>query len=249
MAEIDRIAAALRRCLKERGMTYADLAKRIGVAEVSVKRLFSKRAFSVKRLEQVCAALDLDIYSVAKLARGDGERLQELTIEQEQALAKDARLITLFHLLLHDWTAREVLREFAITEPEVIRLLAKLERLKLIDLLPGNRVKLRCPQRFSWRSDGPVRRRYQAAALGEYLSADFRGENQLLRLEVRELTPASLAVLKRKLERVAVEFNELAEVDSQIAIENRQSVGLVLAIRPWVFSVVSALRRKEGRAG
>lgn len=244
MTEIDRIADALRRSLKQRGMTYAELARRIGVSEVSVKRMFSKRSFTVQRLEEVCAVLDSDIYGIAKLARGNSERLQELSIEQEQALAKDARLITVFHLLLHDWSAQQISREFAITEPEVIRLLAKLERLKLIDLLPGNAVKLRCAQRFTWRDDGPVRRRYQSAAINEYLSANFASDNELLRLEVRELSPASLAVLRRKLERIAIEFNELAEVDSQTAIESRHSVGMVLAIRPWVFSVVSDLRRK-----
>lgn len=66
----------------------------------------------------------------------------------------------------------------------------------------------------------------------------------MLRLEVRELSAASLAVMRRKLERLAVEFNELAEMDSSLAIENRQSVGMVLAIRPWVFSFVSAMWHK-----
>lgn len=248
MSEIERMTEVLKRTLRQRDMTYAQLARRIKLSEVSVKRMFSKRAFTVQRLEQVCAALDLDIYSVAKMARGEGERLSELTIEQERALAKDERLITLFHLLLHDWTVPQVCNEFSINEAQAIRLLVKLERLKLLDLLPGNRVKLRCPQRFTWRRDGPVRQRFQGAAIGEYLAHQFARSDELLRLEVRELTPATLAGLKRKLERVAIEFNELAEIDSLASIANRQSVGLLLAIRPWVFSIASALGRKDAAA-
>ncbi len=249
MSEVDRIAASLKRVLKQRAITYAELAKRIGLSEVSVKRLFSTRSFTLARLEQVCRALELDFYQLAKLARGEVERLAELSIEQERALAQDAKLLTLFHLLLHDWSAAQVCREFSISEPEVVRLLARLDRLKLIDLGVGNRVRLRVPQHFSWRRNGPVRQRYQASAIKEYLGAEFSRQDELLRLEVRELSPASLAVLKRKLERLAIEFNEFAEVDSHLAIENRTSVGMVLAIRPWVFSMVSALRSKRAAPG
>lgn len=226
-------------------MTYADLAQRIAMSEASVKRLLSNGKFSLERLQQVCSALDLDIYGLAKMARGEAERLAQLTIAQEQALAKDARLLTVFHLLLHEWSAAQISKEFAISDPEVVRLLVKLDRLGLIELLPRNRVKLLCPQQFTWRRDGPVRRRYQQSAIAEYLSSEFAGRDELLRLEVRELSSASLARLKQKLERIAIEFNELAEVDSHLDIQNRQSVGLVLAIRPWVFSLVSALKRRE----
>ena len=38
---------------------------------------------------------------------------------------------------------------------ECVRKLAALDRLKIIDLLPGNRIRLRLATHFSWLPDGP----------------------------------------------------------------------------------------------
>ncbi len=117
MDHSQQITAALKQFLKEKGVTYAMLAQKIGLSEASVKRLFSTSAFTLKRLAQIC--------------------------------------------------------------------------------------------------------------------------------EARELSHVSMSIIKRKLEHIAVGFNELAEIDNSLAISKRASVGMVLAIRPWVFSIVSALKRKR----
>jgi hypothetical protein len=67
----------------------------------------------------------------------------------------------------------------------------------------------------------------------------------LCRLEVKELSETSLAQVRRKLERLASEFNQLAEFDAALPATKRRSVGMVLAIKPWVFSLLGALRRKS----
>ena len=169
------------------------------------------------------------------MARGTSEQLAELSLAQDKALALDIKLLTLFHLLLHDWGFDGICATFEIAPPEGVRLLIKLDRLKLIELLPNNRVRVLVTQNFSWRPDGPVRQRFQATAIAEYLAGTFAPKNDLPRLEVREMSPASTAIIKRKLERIAVEFNELSEIDSTLAIENRESVAMVLAIKPWIF--------------
>ena len=244
MTQTEQISIALKQCLKQRNLTYADLAKKIDLSEASVKRLLSQNALTLKRLEQICQALDLDFYTLARMARGTSEQLAELSLAQEKALALDIKLLTLFHLLLHDWGFEDICATFEIAPPEGVKLLTKLDRLKLIELLPNNRVRVLVTQNFSWRPDGPVRQRFQATAIAEYLAGTFAPKNDLLRLEVREMSPASTAIVKRKLERIAVEFNELSEIDSTLAIENRESVAMVMAIKPWIFSVVSALKRK-----
>ncbi len=244
MDQSQQITAALKQFLKEKGVTYAMLAQKIRLSEASVKRLFSTSAFTLKRLAQICDALEVDIYTLAKMARGTSEKSVELSLPQEKALVQDIKLLTLFHLLLHDWSFKDICNEFAISDTEGIKLLTKLDRLKLIELMPNNRVRMLCPQRFTWRVDGPVRQKFQAAAMAEYLAGNFMPKTDLLRLEARELSHASIAIIKRKLERIAVEFNEFAEIDSSLAISKRESVGMVLAIRPWVFSIVSALKRK-----
>lgn len=59
---------ALKRILKGKGTTYAGVAQGLGLSEASVKRMFSRRDFTLQRLEEVCRQAGVDF---ADLARGD----------------------------------------------------------------------------------------------------------------------------------------------------------------------------------
>ena len=83
----------------------------------------------------------------------------------------------------------------------------------------------------------------------EFLRSRFSGPLEMLRFEARDLSPASAAVLRHRLERLATEFNELAEVDSTLPARRREGVGLLVACRPWAFSVVNALKKRPQAVG
>ena len=74
------LISTLKRLRKTRGATYADLAEKFRLSEASVKRLFSQRTFTLERLEQVCAALEIDVFELAKLSRGEQAKSAQLTV-------------------------------------------------------------------------------------------------------------------------------------------------------------------------
>ncbi|HVE88878.1 MAG TPA: helix-turn-helix transcriptional regulator, partial [Burkholderiaceae bacterium] len=133
----EQLIDSLKRVLKSRHLTYAELARRIGMSEASVKRLFSQRTFTLNRLEQVLSALELDFFELAKIARGAGDAPEEMTEPQEHALAAEPRLMGVFYLLFNDWLPAQILARYELTEPELTKLLVKLDRLRLIELLPA----------------------------------------------------------------------------------------------------------------
>ena len=108
----EQLIDSLKRVLKSRHITYAELARRIGMSEASVKRLFSQRTITKNRLEQVLAALELDFFELAKLARGAGDAPEEMTETQEHALAAEPRLMGVFYLLFNDWQPAHILARF-----------------------------------------------------------------------------------------------------------------------------------------
>ena len=69
---------------------------------------------------------------------------------------------------------------------------------------------------------------------------------ELLRFESREMSAESAAVLRRRLERVVAEFVELADLDAAAPAGRRTGMALLVACRPWQFSVVNALKRRKG---
>ena len=243
----EQLLDALKRVLKSRRVTYADLAARIGLSEASVKRLFSQQTFTLVRLQQVLGALDMDFFELARLARGAGDAPQEMSEVQEQALASEPHLMGVFYLLFNDWQPAQILARYELAEAELTRLLAKLDRLQLIDLLPNNRVKLRVSRHLRLKPSGAIRARHGQRTMADFLAVEFDRHGGHFLFDFRDISPASFAVMQRKLDRLAAEFNELAELDSTLPPEQRQSIGLALGMRPWRIGQVTGLKERPRR--
>jgi DNA-binding Xre family transcriptional regulator len=246
MTETHQVVDTLKQLLKARGLTYADLAKPLGLSHASVKRLFAAETFTLSRLAQVCRVLEIDFFDLARLARGRGEATREMTERQEAALAQDAKLLGVFYLLLSDWTADDILATYELAEPQLTGLLLRLDRLQLIELLPRNRVRLRTPKLVQPRSGGPIHRAHGKRVIDEFIGAEFHTVGGHFRFEYRELSKASYALMQRRLERLASEFLELAELDGALPSKRRETIGLLLAMRPWALSLVTGLKPRAG---
>jgi transcriptional regulator with XRE-family HTH domain len=244
MPAASRFVEALKKSVRARGLTYAELARRLRLSEASVKRMFSRGTFTLARIEEVLAALDLDLYDVARLTRGAGGAA-ELTHEQESALARDERLLAVFWLLLNGWTFDEILADFSVQRTELTIAFARLEKAKLIEWGPRERARLLVPRDFVWRAGGPAKKAYARRAMAEFLQGRFDGPLERIRFEPRELSAESAAMLKRKLERLVEEFAEMAEADSALPSSRRVPVALLAACRVWEFSAVNALKRRR----
>jgi DNA-binding Xre family transcriptional regulator len=245
MSECAQIIAVLKRSLKARGATYRDLASTVGLSEASIKRIFAEETFSLARLEQICTALGLSIAEVARMAaQQTTSGGQQLTLEQEQVLASDWHLLACFHLLLNGRQPADIGRELDLQERQLRGLLVKLDAAKLIELQPKLKARLRTPNVIAWRSDGPVRRLYEQQVKTEFLQAEFTGRHEQINFISAELSEASAKILKRKAELLARDFAELAALDAGLPDKEKRSIGLLLALRPWVFSMFDGLRKK-----
>ena len=74
---------ALKESVHSRGMTYAALARELGLSEASVKRMFSRGSFTLARIEKILTVLDLDLQEVARMSRS-ANGAAELTHEHRR---------------------------------------------------------------------------------------------------------------------------------------------------------------------
>lgn len=239
----------LKRELRARGITYSKVAEHLGLSEASVKRVLAAEDLSLSRLDAICDLAGLDVGVLAELAAGAVDPLTELSAEQEQALVEDPRLLLVTYLALNQWPFAEMVRTFDVSEHQAVRLLARLDRLGMIDLLPGNRIRLKTARNFRWRRGGPVQRFFEQQVRGEFLDSPFDAEHERLYFVGGLLSQRSLAEVQRALERVAHEFDEAARADSALPLEQRDSCAAVLAVRRWEFSLFAGLRRKPAAKG
>lgn len=240
-----RFVDALKSSVRARGLTYAQLAAKLGVSEPTVKRMFSRRAFTLARIEQILRVLDLEFYDIARMSRTRDAGPTELSLEQEEALARDERLLSVFWLVLNDWTFADILDDYAITKPQLTLMFARLARLHLLDWGAAERVRLRVARDFHWRAAGPVKKAYGKRVVQEFLKGRFENAAELMRFEARDVSESSATLIRRRLERVAAEFNELAELDASLPARKRTGFGLLVGCRPWEFSAMNALKRRK----
>lgn len=232
-----RILANVKAALRTRGVTYAELARRIGLSEPSVKRVLSRGTLSLRRLEQICEAIGSSVADMVQLLREPGvERSDVLTLEQEKALAADPGLFACYHLVANGRGTREIEADLKAAPRTVQQWLARLKALGLVAITPRGRARATAATAVRWRPDGPVRRMYEREVRSEFLHSLFGAEREALHFLSAELSAASCRVLQRKLDRLAAEFRDLAELDSTLPGGEKRNIGCLLAMRPWVFS-------------
>src|SRR3954463_12514434 len=87
------LVLALKKELKSAQMTYADLARTLGLAESSVKRMLAKGDMPLSRLDAICRALKLDFADLARRVADAQPLLKEMSQSQEQAVVADKKLM------------------------------------------------------------------------------------------------------------------------------------------------------------
>lgn len=243
MAQTVALIAALKQTLKEQGKTYADLAEGIDLSEASIKRLFSEQSFTLKRLDQICEWLGIEFGELVTRAESSLATISELTREQEKELASDTQLLLVTMLVTNRWQFDEILEHFKISKTELIRKLAKLDKLKLIQLLPNNRVKLLTARNFAWRKDGPVQNFFYKNVQSEYFKSRFDGPDESMRYLVGMLSEKSKERMLKQLNRLAREFEDLNREDAKLPLEQRRGFSLVLAMKPWDLPIFDQFKK------
>ena len=133
MSQTHALIQALKKQLRAQGKTYADVADLLELSEASVKRLFATESFTLQRLEQLCDWLQIE-FAELMLQAQQQPQLTQLTLQQEQEIATDQRLLLVAVSVINGFSFEDLLSHYELTEMECVRKLAALDRLKIIDL-------------------------------------------------------------------------------------------------------------------
>lgn len=246
MNQTQAIHRALKKLMRSRGRTYADAAGVLGLSESSVKRLFSRQALSLPRLEALCDWLHVDLFELVRLSRDQEPLTTQLSEKQELELLRDPALLLVAYLLLNNWSQEEILDIYGFSTPQLTRRMFQLQKLGLVEVLPFDRVRLKTARNFSWRRDGPVQRFFADRVLKEFLASDFTSPGESMEFVSGMLSREAILRIQSRMGEWAREFDDLVESDLKLPAEDRLGTSLYLAFRPWEFSGFSAVR-KPGR--
>jgi len=245
MAQTRELIKSLKSALKAKGKTYADVAIALGLTEASVKRLFSQQSFSLSRLDQVCQMLEIEISDLVQLMNEQQQRLQQLSVEQEMELTSNVTLTLVAVCVLNRWTMEDILSYYNISKSECVQHLARLDRLKLIELLPNNRIRLLVAPNFSWRENGPIQSFFQKKISQEFFNTRFSRDDECLIVLNGMFSSQSNAEIQSKLKRLAREFDSINNDDATLELAQRTGTTLVLAMRDWQYGLFKPFKKAQ----
>lgn len=243
MSETAAMVSGLKRVLKARRINYAQVAEALELSEATVKRMFSKQDFSLERFEQVCQLADISFSELAREVDNEKNYISQLTEEQERLILGDTKLFIVAVCVLNHLTLEQIIAIYDISESECIRLLLELDRIRFLQLLPNNRIKLLVSRTFSWRANGPILQYVKATGAEDYFRSRFDGPGEHVTLINALLSPASSEQIINRLKRVGRDFAEMHDDDKHLPLGERRPASLLLAIRPWEPEAFKKLRR------
>lgn len=244
MSSTRDLVDALKAELKTAGVTYAELATHLGMAESSIKRMFSHADMPLTRIDEVLRVLRLDFAELARRVADAQPLRRELSQAQEQALVADRRLLLVAICCMSQWTYEQVLATYTFSAPELISHLAALDRLGVIELRPLNRYRLLVDKTFRWRPDGPLMRYFREHVVADYFDGGFDGDGEMLMLVHGQIGQSLASAFNERLARVAQDFARQHLADQKLPANQKRPFTLVLGMRSWLFAAFRDLRRE-----
>lgn len=245
MSQIKLITTALKKLLRDRNVTYKDVSRHLSLSEANIKRVFSTNSFSLERLEEICDIINISLSDLFLIVEKQKELKTQLTEEQERELISDTKLFLVGVCVRDSWSFNEIVEHYQVTEHECIQLLAKLDKLKMIELLPNNDYKLLIAQNFRWIPNGPLEQCMGDEVISEFMNSRFSGDN-CFRFYLRgTYSQSSIDIIQKKLNQLTDEVAQLNQEDAALPLQHRQHMGLLVALRPWELLRFAQLRKRE----
>lgn len=245
MSQTKTLIKSLKKLLRSRGITYADIAKHLELSETSIKRMFSQYSFSLDRLSAICEIIEMDFVDLLRVFDDEQEKITHLSSEQEQELVSDIKFLVVALCVQNTWTFEEIISYYDISDSECIRYLVRLDRLGIIQLLPNNKIRRMVAQDFQWLSGGPIELFFEKDIQSEFLHSKFIGDGEQRVYLSGSLSSKSIDIFNKKLEILINEFSDMQNDDAKLPVASRRGVGLLLAFRPWESTAIQKIKRTQ----
>ncbi len=244
MAQTASLINTLKKALRAQGKTYLDVADTLNLSEPSIKRMFAEEHMTLKRLDRICEMLNMELSELILMMQDNSNLISQLTHEQEQDLVSDLGLFLVAVSCLNRWSFKDILDTYDISEMTLRRYLKRLEKLKFLQLLAGDRIRVLVNRNFTWLPDGPIQRFFNQKIQNEFFASSFEQKGEKLSVITGMLSTSSNAIIQKRIERLISEFSDLETEDASLPISKRFGTTMVVAIRPWELEAFEKMRRQ-----
>lgn len=141
--EFKAILNLIKKILKERGVSYSQLATQMGLSESGLKKILSSDDASYGRISQIVTSLGLRMVDLMMELEKSEARPVAFNDDEQAYFLKNPEAFHFFvRLVIERKSADDIQNEFKMKAAVVFKYLNKLDEFGWIKLGPGNKVKL-----------------------------------------------------------------------------------------------------------
>ncbi len=231
---------SLKALVRAKGWTYKRLAQKMKLSEPTVKRIFQGIPCNIDKITKICDLLGVSFTDLIQLSSDKGPEKFYLTRDQDDFFAENLDYYAFFYVLYYqtEGSLKELQKKWGISEDDSFRYLRKLEKMGLLELLPGNEYKFKVSGQLNVIDDGAVINTDFVA--DEFVAftrkvADHRLQKEyLFRLAGLQLSHSTynqfIAEIKVLTEKY---FDKGAREEVFTPPKDRSLYGLCISLGPW----------------
>ena len=245
MSSTQDLITILKAELRRAGITYADLAQGLSMAESSIKRMFAKGDMPLSRIDEILAVMKMDFSELAREVALASPPRRELAFEQERAVVADPKLLLCAICTQSQWTLEQITDTYTLSKPQAVGCLLALDKLGFIELRANNRYRLKIDKTFRWRPDGPVMQYFRKNAVADYFEGGFDGAGELLMMVHGQISLAQAALFNDRLQRLAQDLAQQHLADHKLPDSEKEAYTVLIGMRSWLFGPFRQLLRVQ----
>lgn len=200
----------LKKALRSRGITYADLAKSLKMTESGVKKMLNAKDISFQRILKICKVIDVLPSQIFSISERSSVPTYHLSEKQQDALVKDRRLLAVYWLLTIERKSVEDMGLQLKAPVQDIRI--RLQKLVSLDLVNQKKSEFfpKHHRKFRWPDN---------SKLARILNQEWSQQTLKKALNLKEGTLGMhrFAALKLSNESYSQLLNKFAEIFNEIA--------------------------------
>lgn len=154
------IKALIKRRLKEKGWNYYDLAEQMQVKILTVRRWMTSRSMKLDQFLKLMLILDIQLFSKMDEDFKTPIKATLFTLEQETLLSSHPLSALVFLKLLVGYKLEEIKAKYELKQKHLFQILRQLEAAQLLQLWPGEKIKVKVRGPFRQSQEGPFIKTY-----------------------------------------------------------------------------------------
>lgn len=249
-SDFKEVRDVLKVVLKNKKLTYKELAVELGLTESAVKKIFTAQDCSYSRLHQICKVLGVNLIDILREMETKVLRQEKFSIPQENYFAQNMDAFHFFwRLVAERKSVADIQALDGLSEQECLRYLLKLDELGLIELHENNAIKLPKMRLNRWMGQGPltdtIHYEWSVALIKDVVKMDLAEKSQKFMLRSVALREESYREFLQAASDLEVEFLKRSVRERSLSDVGLINVRFLICSHTGSYIPAGALKKKS----